>query len=237
MVMRKYSDEEDEFIKTNYQEYGVKWCADQLGRPYNSVKGRVANYLHLNSRQGQGPKNSWSDDELELLRLLYPEHGPTKTAKLMSRTIPSIRAKAKEFDLHRLNYIWSDVEVDYLTDNCRCYRHIKDIADVLGRSPDAVWLKSKQLKLGCTKPYLRTDRRGIPPELADEVYKKFSGRCAECNKSTSETIMEIHHIIPWKKVKCHELSNLVLLCYKCHRVLHHNSYVLVSRKKVSPLAK
>jgi 5-methylcytosine-specific restriction endonuclease McrA len=127
--------------------------------------------------------------------------------------------------------------VNYLTDNCKCYRHIKGIADVLGRSPDAVWLKSKQLKLGCTKPYLETDRSRIPPELANDVYKKFSGRCDECGKDTSETIMEIHHIIPWSRVRTHELSNLRLLCYKCHRKIHHNSYVLVSGRKVSPLAK
>jgi len=229
-----YTSGEDSFIRANYPVHGSKWCAKELGRTYNSVKGRISNHLKLVSKQGQGKKIKWSDNDIEKLKLVYPKYGPTETAKILSRSVPSVRAKAIEYDLHRDQWKWSGEELNYLVENCRCYRHINEIAKVLGRTPDAVYLKARQLQLGYTG-YIQPSRLPLPSGLSVEVYRKYSGKCKICDKASTETMMEIHHIIPYRIVKCHELDNLMLLCVDCHLDLHHQNSIIINRGRRSPL--
>ncbi len=57
-------------------------------------------------------------------------------------------------------------------------------------------------------------RPAIPSELVRSVLVEAGHACAvpKCR----QTPVEIAHITPWSKAKCHEFSNLIALCPNCH---------------------
>ena len=59
-------------------------------------------------------------------------------------------------------------------------------------------------------------RLSIPEELKREVKEEALHRCAICKHLD----IEIHHIVPYRKVKKHEFKNLIALCPNCHRSYH-----------------
>lgn len=60
-----------------------------------------------------------------------------------------------------------------------------------------------------------TSRPAIPRPLDRQVRVEEGHRCAipTCRATAS---LEVHHIVPWSKVKEHVFENLILLCANCH---------------------
>lgn len=65
-----------------------------------------------------------------------------------------------------------------------------------------------------TMTAMPANRPAIPRELDRKVRVEAGHRCAipHCRMP----IIEIAHIQPWAKVKCHEFENLIALCPTCH---------------------
>ena len=65
---------------------------------------------------------------------------------------------------------------------------------------------------------------GIPPDWEDRrqrIINEFNC-CTQCGKcETRSTPLHVHHIIPVSKGGSHRLSNLEVLCEKCHQRKHH----------------
>ena len=58
-------------------------------------------------------------------------------------------------------------------------------------------------------------RRGHEWQLIrKQVLIRFEFKCVHCGV---EGTLDIHHIIPYKKVKEHKIENLIPLCKSCHR--------------------
>ena len=56
------------------------------------------------------------------------------------------------------------------------------------------------------------------------VRKRDSGTCQRCGtKGTQKNPLTVHHMLPKAKYPHlkNELSNLILLCDKCHKGVHH----------------
>jgi 5-methylcytosine-specific restriction endonuclease McrA len=222
-MRRQYTGEELKILNDYYITRGAKWVSERLGRSLGNIKHK-ARVLGIARKQSQGVSRRWNSDELLTIQREYPIVGPTRVALLLGRSIASIRAKAVELGLHRDNWKWSDDEVAYLSEHLHGYRQLLRISEVLGRSPDAVWLKARQVGLSSAIRPKYVDgvykRKWINPKLCSDVYVKCNGKCSVCGKSTSEVAMEVHHIIPYRIVKEHKLENLTLLCIDCH-VEHH----------------
>ncbi len=62
------------------------------------------------------------------------------------------------------------------------------------------------------------DRQQIPAELRRRVLIEAGHRCAI--PTCRHIDVDVHHIIPWEKCKCHEYTNLIALCPNCHRRVH-----------------
>ncbi len=92
---------------------------------------------------------AWNRSEIRILRRYYPRHGARFVADRTSRTIASVRCKAKRLGIalgrHR-RVPWSPQEITQLRD----YYPIMEtglLANWLGRSRCAVFNKATQLKL------------------------------------------------------------------------------------------
>lgn len=53
----------------------------------------------------------------------------------------------------------------------------------------------------------------------DAFFQLHNCKCDICNNDC-ETILEIHHILPLQKGGNNSLSNLMLLCPNCHKIIH-----------------
>ncbi|MDZ7798428.1 MAG: HNH endonuclease signature motif containing protein [Patescibacteria group bacterium] len=60
------------------------------------------------------------------------------------------------------------------------------------------------------------NRTKIPANLKRKVLVEAGHRCAI--PTCRNIVVDIHHIVPWSKVKKHEYSNLIALCPNCHRL-------------------
>ncbi len=67
------------------------------------------------------------------------------------------------------------------------------------------------------KPLVKTgsSRLHMPAELRRRVLVEAGHRCAIPTCRAIE--VDVHHIIPWEKVRKHEYHNLIALCPTCHR--------------------
>ena len=64
--------------------------------------------------------------------------------------------------------------------------------------------------------------RPVWKKVAKKVWERDRGRCQSCG-TTKQSIkgIHIHHVVPFANVELRvELSNLILLCPKCHRKEH-----------------
>ena len=68
-----------------------------------------------------------------------------------------------------------------------------------------------------------SNKERITPEMKEDVYKIFHGRCYFCNKDLSQREFaenQYHHYIPELCGGETNEYNLVLCCYDCHRIIH-----------------
>ena len=62
--------------------------------------------------------------------------------------------------------------------------------------------------------------KGSPPTKAvQELLLRDGYRCARCGMCKH---LEVHHKLPKGRGGTHEVSNLAMLCAKCHRYVHRN---------------
>jgi hypothetical protein len=61
-------------------------------------------------------------------------------------------------------------------------------------------------------------RPPIPAELKRRVLVEAGHRCAI--PACRQVEIDIHHIVPWEKVRAHNYENLIALCPNCHRRAH-----------------
>lgn len=103
-TMKRYTEEENEFLIQNYASLGAKKCAELLNRPEESIKSHAAKKLKIAGESCPG----WNADELDILKQLYPIYGAKAlTEKLPGRNALAIRKKA-----HRLGISWNRYQTD-----------------------------------------------------------------------------------------------------------------------------
>lgn len=64
-------------------------------------------------------------------------------------------------------------------------------------------------------------------KLKESVLKKYRNKCANCG---SKEDLEIHHIVPLSLGGTNNATNLVPLCYSCHKAAHNGRHMSHFRK-------
>lgn len=57
-------------------------------------------------------------------------------------------------------------------------------------------------------------------ETREAVHERDRGHCVNCGASDSDSILDVHHIVPRGQGGSDRLSNLALLCRQCHDAAH-----------------
>lgn len=59
------------------------------------------------------------------------------------------------------------------------------------------------------------NKRRLSDSKRKAILYIMGNKCFECGENKVEKL-QIHHIIPWRISKSHDLNNIKVLCFKCH---------------------
>ena len=100
---KRWSKKEEEFLRQQVGRMTKEELARKLGRSYNSVAGKIQMMGLSGSRSagGRGGKGKvWSGEEEDLLRQKYATESIEELARLLGRSVNSIRGKIRMMGLH-----------------------------------------------------------------------------------------------------------------------------------------
>lgn len=136
----KWTDEEEKFLKENYEDLEYKEIAEKLDRTTSAVKSKVSD-LNLIKFE----KNSWSKEEEDFLKENYKKYTAKKLGEILGRSSNSIRNKKGKMDLTSSESRWSEEEVNFLKGNYHDSTY-GEIGEKLGRSYHAVRRKAQRIE-------------------------------------------------------------------------------------------
>lgn len=117
VVQKRWSKEENEFIRQNYKKKGAKWCKE------NGLNNWSIEMIEIQARnlEDNGEyKQNWSTEELNILRKYFPLGGAELCIKngIKNRTLAAINTKANKcclfFSNNDLPAKWTEEELDIL---------------------------------------------------------------------------------------------------------------------------
>jgi len=89
-----------------------------------------------------------------------------------------------------------------------------------------VGLKQSEVKVGVD--IIKNKRKIFNYSKILKIGDKTNNKCAKCGCKTN---LHIHYIIPLSQGGTNKLSNLILLCSFCHKLVHQKSSVYYNEKK------
>lgn len=98
---------------------------------------------------------SWTEEDIKLLKRLYPRGNTKKIAERLCRPLTAVRQKAYDMGMKTDVYqYWTDEDLRQLR---KQYPNTMtdELAEHLGRSPGSVKTKARQLGLKKSKSYLK----------------------------------------------------------------------------------
>lgn len=180
---RFWKQYEVDFLKKNYAEYGVQYCADKLNKPYSAVKSKARKLaLKVNVYR-------YSAETKQFIREHYPVHGMRYCAEYLGLPLNTVKDLAANLGV-KMNKWWSEEELSFLIDN---YAELgyKKCAKQLNRSEGSVVTKAANLNLISDNSYTEEDKEFIRQHYPIEGIKF----CANALGRTEEAIRHYAKIL------------------------------------------
>ena len=143
--IRNYTQDELDYISSNYENMTVKQLSEHLGKEQNSVYNAVRK-LGLVKQ----PHSSWTDEDIAYLKENYIEKSSEEIAKVLNKTINAVNSKRDFYGLIR-HESWSDNDILFLKNNYENMEH-SEIAKELNRTTAAITAKCHDLGLYKKEP-------------------------------------------------------------------------------------
>ena len=146
---RKWSDEEDEIMRTYYPIEGSKVCERLDGRSVQSVQHYAM--THKIYFQNKYNWTHWTDEEIEILKKYYPIEGSKCADRLPGHTKVAITGYAIREGIKTENYRhntkWTEEEIKILKDNFGKIPN-NELAELIpNRTEKAIVVRARQLQL------------------------------------------------------------------------------------------
>ena len=153
-------------------------CVENIGNTIN-LASRLQNSYNEVMKKVDIKKSRyrrWSEDEIKLLKSLFPRGKAGKIAEKTGRSLTAVRQKARELGLTKRLYPWSKKDLILLK---KLYpsKMAQQIADQIGRSLPAIQRRIQRLGL---RKRLRYDERH---QVVKGTAKKL---CSKCRKWKGE---------------------------------------------------
>ena len=112
---RKYTQEEDDFLRKNYKNMTRKEVAKKLGRTEPSIKKRL---IVLGITKEKLNMSNWTKEEDDYLIENYEKLSSHEIAELLNRTEGAVKSRFRILGFKiRMNRRWTKEEDDYLRNN------------------------------------------------------------------------------------------------------------------------
>jgi len=146
MAGRKWTEEELNYLRSQYGTMSAQGIADEIGRTKSSVQTK-ARELDLTDEQASG---LWSDEDIAFLRENYLKLGADECARQLGRSVASVHGKIRKVGGGRPSIgpkvEWSDAELDFLRENYNLLSW-EDLSEQLGRTEQAIQVRASMLGL------------------------------------------------------------------------------------------
>ena len=130
--LQPWSQSADDILRNSYGKESIASIANRVGRTEVAVAGRA-------SKLGLRTRSFWTPKDIQYLRKWYRKKSAVELAKLMSRDVFSVRAKAKRLELTKRvpKKPWLQADLDFFRDNIQTMSH-RDLAQRLNRTEWAI---------------------------------------------------------------------------------------------------
>lgn len=137
-MAKKWTEEDIEFLKWNYETLSYEEIGDALGRSYESVRSK-ANKLKFPR------KNGWTEDETRYLKENYSRTSIKEISYTLKKSEASVGAKAFSMGITKIPD-WTDKQISFLREKWETTT-AKKIGELLGRTESSVYNKARDLGL------------------------------------------------------------------------------------------
>lgn len=73
-------------------------------------------------------------------------------------------------------------------------------------------------------------RAGVAQDIREFIKNRDNNTCQMCCKYDESYNMQVHHITPVSDGGTDEYTNLILLCYECHKTVHQKNWQSYTNK-------
>lgn len=149
MMARKcWTEEEEKYLKENFEKYPIETIAKKLGRTNASISHKARKLGLVEKRQ---PNRGWTEKEENKLITMWGKVPVEKISEKLDRTVNAINHKASRLEITKKSTRWTDEEINYLSDNWGKFT-LKTLCQELGRTEYGVLdMAVRILELGPSK--------------------------------------------------------------------------------------
>lgn len=140
MKIKRFTDEDIQFLKDNYMTMTHAEMAEKLGRTKGTISTKLSE-LKLIKRK----ESPWTDDQVSFLVNNYENMLYSDISKILGRTESNIRAKCFDLNLVKKDF-WTDEEIQFLKTVYYDFSN-PEIAEMMGRTQNSVHIKGSKLGL------------------------------------------------------------------------------------------
>jgi hypothetical protein len=179
---RKFSEEEDDFLRTNYPILGWRYCAKQLNRTEKSIQSRARNI----QIKGRG-RNFTKEDDI-FLRENYIKLGVGYCTKQLNRTEKSVYDRIsflkKKENFQSLLSFYNQEEDNFIKQYYPIYGP-EYCAKNLKRTKKSIIRRAFKLKIKTNRNYIKEG-----DDLIKKYYPEYGARyCADLLNQTKESVL------------------------------------------------
>lgn len=168
MNQRKWTKEEDEYIKNNFGNKTFSEMAEHIGCAITTVQNR-AGFLGFEFERKTSRR--WDEEEIELLKIMAPKYLNKTIARKLNRSINELNKKAKELGIELISKrpIWKKWKVKFLKENINILS-LSQIEKELEVSYYQIMDKLDELGIEYYNNFWSEEEVNILTELSSKVY-------------------------------------------------------------------
>lgn len=179
-MARKWTKEEDDFLRENIGRLTHEELAKELERSVYAVGSRIRdNGLSVRN------KAIWRDEEIQFLKDNINELSYKEIGIKVNKAENVVQTMVKKLGLQKTIRRWTDLEINFLVANY-CKMEMKDLSSALNRKDKDIM--SKANKIGLTKnPNFTEEEKNFILENKDKLTATEIGKCLGRSRSSIQS--------------------------------------------------
>ena len=168
MNQRKWTSEEDEYIKSNFGNKPSSEMAKHLNCAITTVQNRAKT---LGFEVEKKTARRWTEEEIKLLKIMAPKYLNKTIARKLNRSINELNKKARELGIKLIfkRAVWKKWKIKFLKENINILS-LSQIGKELEVNYYQIMDKLDELGIEYNNNFWSEEEINILTELADKVY-------------------------------------------------------------------